>query len=145
MVLVGAFDERRVRPMIEKYLGSIQPSPNPKGRVPQVTPAPFKFPRASSTDSEGGHGGAHGAGQHNFPVNIPNPDYNHKTGQATPSLEGSVALTREKLTCVRAPASSSGGCRAAQVQVWRDLHPRRIDVVCIPGPAGARATFAATS
>ena len=51
MVLVGAFDERRVRPMIEKYLGSIQPSPNPKGRVLQVTPAPFKFPGASSTET----------------------------------------------------------------------------------------------
>lgn len=101
MVLVGAFDERRVRPMIEKYLGSIQPSPNPKGRVLQVTPAPFKFPRGVvNRDLRVAMVEPMAQASITFPVNIPNPDYNHKTGQATPSLEGSVALTREKLTCV---------------------------------------------
>ena len=49
LVLCGAFDPRRVRPMLEKYLASI-PAPATPARAPvtRVTPVPFQFPSGVS-------------------------------------------------------------------------------------------------
>ena len=102
VVLVGAFDETRVRPMIEKYLGSIPPPNVPRRKITEVKPAPFKFPRGVvNRDLRVPMVEPMAMASITFPVNIPNPDYDKRAGKVPAvTLEGSVALTREKLMCV---------------------------------------------
>ena len=101
VAFVGAFDERRVRAMVEKYLGSIPPLAAPKHRTAEVTPAPFKFPRGVVyKDLRVPMVEPMAMASITFPIEIPNPDWDEATNRATVSYEGSAALTREKLTCV---------------------------------------------
>ena len=76
VAFVGAFDERRVRAMVEKYLGSIPPLAAPKHRTAEVTPAPFKFPRGVVyKDLRVPMVEPMAMASITFPVEIPNPDW----------------------------------------------------------------------
>jgi predicted Zn-dependent peptidase len=102
VVLVGAFDEGKVRPMLEKYLGSIPPPKVPRPRITEVKPVPFTFPAGViNKDLRVPMVEPMSMASITFPVNIPNPDYDTrlKTVPAV-TLEGSAALTKEKLLCV---------------------------------------------
>lgn len=102
VVLVGAFDEKRVLKMLTKYLGSI-PTPVDRSdlKIKQVKPAPFYFPRSVVNRTIHSHMvEPMSMASITFPVNIVNPDYDVKTKTTTVSIEGSVELTKQKLLCV---------------------------------------------
>lgn len=102
VVLVGAFDKEKVRPMILKYLGSIPPAKIPRRRITEVKPAPFKFPRGIiNKDLRVPMVEPMAMASITFPVTIANPDYDKRLKKVPAvTLEGSIALTREKLMCV---------------------------------------------
>uniref|UniRef100_A0A7S0SIB4 Peptidase M16 C-terminal domain-containing protein n=1 Tax=Mantoniella antarctica TaxID=81844 RepID=A0A7S0SIB4_9CHLO len=102
VVLVGAFDEGKVRPMLEKYLGSIPPPKVPRPRITEVKPVPFTFPAGViNKDLRVPMVEPMSMASITFPVNIPNPDYDtHLKTVPAVTLEGSAALTKEKLLCV---------------------------------------------
>jgi len=104
VVLVGAFDEKRVLTMLEKYLGSIPAPPvedRSRNKIARVKPAPFKFPKGVVNKEIRSHMvEPMSMASITFPVNIKNPDYDEAAKSSTVTLEGSVTLTREKLLCV---------------------------------------------
>jgi hypothetical protein len=115
VVLVGAFDEKRVLKMCEKYLGCITPPPktnvSTSGAVigdvwrrddfENITPAPFTFPKGAVTREIRSYMvEPMSMASITFPVNIKNPDWDVDRKTSVVTVDGSVTLTREKLLCV---------------------------------------------
>jgi predicted Zn-dependent peptidase len=115
VVLVGAFDEKRVLKMCEKYLGCITPPPktnvSTSGAVigdvwrrddfENITPAPFTFPKGAVTREIRSYMvEPMSMASITFPVNIKNPDWDVDRKTSVVTVDGSVVLTREKLLCV---------------------------------------------
>lgn len=104
VALVGAFDADRVRPMLEKYLGSIPvPSDSKPHDSKPLTPATFKFPsgvvnktiRVPMVEPMA-------MASIIFPINIPNPDHDAVTGEVVATVEGSAKIRRMKHISVTA-------------------------------------------